>query len=47
MEIKMIETIVTEVPCNMSCNNYVDTYCEGMVTEDNKDKKKTNDIISG
>lgn len=38
-----METMVTEVtPTAAQCN----CYCEGMVTEDAKDKKKTKDIIS-
>jgi len=42
---KTMETMqITEVPCS---SNITQTYCEGMVTEDNKDKKKTQDIIAG
>lgn len=41
--IKTMETVITEVPCNQ---NQIHTYCEGMVTEDSKKKKSTNDIIS-
>lgn len=38
-----MEAMITEVtPMEAQCN----CYCEGMVTEDNKDKKKTKDIIS-
>lgn len=38
-----METIVTEVtPMVAQCN----CYCEGMITEDSKDKKKTKDIIA-
>ena len=43
MTIKTMETVITEVPCNQTTN----TYCEGMVTEDNKKNKNTYDIISG
>ena len=39
-----METVITEVPCNQT--NQIHTYCEGMVTEDSKKKKTTNDIIS-
>lgn len=40
-----METMITTEPCNWcGCN---ETYVEGMVTEDNKNKKKTNDIITG
>lgn len=48
MTIKTMETVITEVPCNVPCNqtNQIHTYCEGMVTEDSKKKKTTNDIIS-
>ena len=44
MTIKTMETVITEVPCNQYGQNH--TYCEGMVTEDSKKKKTTNDIIS-
>ena len=44
MTIKTMETVITEVPCNQTGHNH--TYCEGMVTEDSKKKKTTNDIIS-
>lgn len=40
-----MEVIVTAAPCNSQQSN--DCYCEGMVTEDNKQKKNTNDIIAG
>ncbi len=43
--IKTMETVITEVPCNQ--NSLINNYCEGMVTEDNKKKKTTNDIIKG
>lgn len=47
MTIKTMETIITEVPCNQPNQpNQIHTYCEGMVTEDSKKKKSTNDIIS-
>lgn len=40
----MENQMITEVtPTQQACN----CYCEGMVTEDNKDKKKTQDIIAG
>lgn len=39
METMIMTDQVTQVPCNCC-------YCEGMVTEDAKDKKKTKDIIS-
>ena len=39
-----METVITEVPCNQTTQIY--PYCEGMVTEDSKKKKTTNDIIS-
>ena len=44
MTIKTMETVITEVPCNQT--TLIHTYCEGMVTEDSKKKKTTNDIIS-
>lgn len=44
MAIKTMETVIMEVPCNQT--NQIHTYCEGMVTEDSKKKKTTNDIIS-
>lgn len=44
MTIKTMETVITEVQCNQT--NHIHTYCEGMVTEDSKKKKTTNDIIS-
>ena len=44
MAIKTMETVITEVPCNQYAQ--IHTYCEGMVTEDSKKKKTTNDIIS-
>lgn len=44
MIIKTMETVITEVPCNQYTQ--IHTYCEGMVTEDSKKKKSTNDIIS-
>lgn len=44
MTIKTMETVITEVPCNQPIQ--IHTYCEGMVTEDSKKKKTTNDIIS-
>lgn len=44
MTTKTMETVITEVPCNQT--NQIHTYCEGMVTEDSKKKKTTNDIIS-
>lgn len=50
MTIKTMETVITEVPCNQTNQihktNQIHTYCEGMVTEDSKKKKTTNDIIS-
>lgn len=49
MTTREIETMqITEVPCNPNdYPTYCVTYCEGMVTEDNKNKKKTQDIIAG
>lgn len=44
MTIKTMETVITEVSCNQITQ--IHTYCEGMVTEDSKKKKTTNDIIS-
>lgn len=44
MTIKTMETVITEVQCNQTTQ--IHTYCEGMVTEDSKKKKTTNDIIS-
>lgn len=44
MTIKTMETVIMEVPFNQT--NQIHTYCEGMVTEDSKKKKTTNDIIS-
>lgn len=44
MTIKTMETVITEILCNPT--NQIHTYCEGMVTEDSKKKKTTNDIIS-
>lgn len=44
MTIKTMETVITEVPCNQATQ--MSNYCEGMVTEDSKKKKTTNDIIS-
>lgn len=44
MTIKTMETVITEVPCNQTTQIHI--YCEGMVTEDSKKKKTTNDIIS-
>lgn len=44
MTIKTMEPVIMEVPCNQT--NQIHTYCEGMVTEDSKKKKTTNDIIS-
>lgn len=44
MTTKTMETVIMEVPCNQT--NQIHTYCEGMVTEDSKKKKTTNDIIS-
>lgn len=41
-----METMITTEPCNW-CGCGTETYVEGMVTEDNKNKKKTNDIITG
>lgn len=46
MTIKTMETVITEVPCNQPNQIQIHTYCEGMVTEDSKKKKTTNDIIS-
>ena len=45
MTIKTMATVITEVPCNQYAQ--IHTYCEGMVTEDNKKNKNTYDIISG
>lgn len=45
MTIKTMETVIMEVPCNQTTNQ-IHTYCEGIVTEDSKKKKTTNDIIS-
>lgn len=42
METTMI-TGTRVAPCKTVDGGY---YCEGIVTEDNKNKKKTNDIIS-
>lgn len=42
MTIKTMETMIMEVPV-VPCK---EQYCEGMVTEDSKKKKTTNDIIS-
>lgn len=45
MEKTMMEAMVTEVtPTVLACDNAV--YCEGMITEDAKNKKKTKDIIA-
>lgn len=44
MTIKTMETIIMEVPCNQTTQ--IHTYYEGMVTEDSKKKKTTNNIIS-
>lgn len=41
MEEITMETMITEVPV-VQCK---EQYCEGMVTEDNKKNKNTNDII--
>lgn len=41
-----METMITGAPCDVT-NKVKDWYCEGMVTEDNKQKKNTNDIIAG
>lgn len=43
MTIKTMETVIMEVPCNQT--NQIHTYCEGMVTEDSKKNKTTNDIV--
>lgn len=39
-----METMIMEIPTAQACD---ECYCEGMVTEDKKDKKKTKDIIAG
>lgn len=43
METQTMITGTQVAPCKIVDGGY---YCERMVTEDNKDKKKTNDIIS-
>ena len=43
MIIKITKEMIMEVPV-VPCK---EQYCEGMVTEDNKKKKNTYDIISG
>lgn len=42
----IMEAIITAAPCN-NAQSSNGCYCEGMVTEDNKQKKNTNDIIAG
>lgn len=39
-----METMIMGAPCNIQTT---EVYTEGMVTEDAKTKKKTNDIIAG
>lgn len=41
----IMEAIITAAPCNTQ--SPTDCYSEVMVTEDNKQKKNTNDIIAG
>lgn len=47
MVIKTMETNQMIITAQCNCIPNQETYCEGMVTEDNKDKKKTQDIIAG
>lgn len=45
MTVTTMEAMITEAtPMVLACDDVV--YCEGMITEDAKNKKKTKDIIS-